>query len=303
MTPDGPSSARSRWLLVAALLAVWILWGSTYYAIRVAIETIPPFRMACARLVVAGLVLMAVSRARGLRFPTLAEARSCAWIGTLMFLGGNGAVVFAEQTVSSGLVAILVGAVPVYTAALGAFYGRRPPARQWAGILLGIAGIVVLNAGGELSGSPEMALLLAGGSIAWALGSVQSHVLPLPPGAMASGAQMLGGGLALGLLSLLTGERAAVPPSPESLAALLYLVTFGSLVAFTAYGYLLRNASLPVATSYAYVNPVVAVLLGAWLGGERLDPAGWIGLGVILAGVLLVTTAHRAPAAAVNREG
>jgi drug/metabolite transporter (DMT)-like permease len=292
---------RSRWLLVASVLAVWVVWGSTYFAIRLTLATMPPFRMAGMRLVSAGLVLLAISRARGLRWPTRAEWAACGRIGALMFVGGNGSVVFAEQTVSSGLVAILVGAVPVYTAGIGIAYGKRATRREWLGILLGVGGVVILNAGGELRGNPWMAVVLGAGSAAWALGSVQGHVSPMPPGAMASGAQMLAGGLALGLLSLATGEHSVAPLTTESLLAFLYLVTFGSLVAFSAYGYLLRNASLPLATSYAYVNPVVAVLLGGWLGGEHLDPTGWAGLAVILLGVGLVTRAPRgAPHAALG---
>ncbi len=278
-----------RWLLVAALLAVWFLWGSTYYAIRVAIESLPPFRMAAIRLVVAGIALIGISRARGLRLPTAVEWRACAGIGALMFVGGNGSVVYAEQTVSSGLVAVLVGAVPVYTAVIGRFYGSHTTGVQWMGILLGALGIVVLNAGAELQGNPWPTLLLGAGSAAWAFGSVRGHVLPMPPGAMASGAQMLAGGLALAVLSLVTGESSTGPVTMDSALAVLYLITFGSLVAFSAYGYLLRHASLPVATSYAYVNPLVAVGIGSVLGQERMDAAGWAGLAVILLGVGLVT--------------
>jgi drug/metabolite transporter (DMT)-like permease len=284
---------RSRWLLVAAILAVWLLWGSTYFAIRVAIETIPPFRMAALRLVTAGVVLLAISRARGIRLPTRAEWASCAATGTLMFLGGNGTVVFAERTVSSSLVAILVAAVPVYAALIGRWLGHPPTTRQAVGVVIGLLGVVVLNAGGELRGNVGMTLILAMGSIAWALGSAMTQRWPLPPGAMASAAQMIAGGAALAVASVLVGEHAAGPPSPASVGALLYLITFGSLVAFSAYGYCLRNASLPVATSYAYVNPLVAVLLGMGIGGEHLDAAGWLGLAIIVSAVVLLTTSRR----------
>lgn len=279
----------TRWLLPAALLTVWIVWGSTYYAIRVALESIPPFAMTAARMTIAGLVLLGIGRIRGLRMPTRSEWLACARIGVLLFCGGTGSVVYAEQTVSSGLVAVLVAPVPVYTAAIGMLYGSAVSRRQWAGILVGVAGVLVLNAGGELQGNLGTTILLAAGSAAWALGSVQTHVLPMPPGAMGSGAQMLAGGLALGVMSLLTGETLAGPITADSAAAVVYLIVFGSLLAFTAYGWLLKNAPLPLATSYAYVNPVVAVLLGGWLGAERLGAAGWAGLAIVLVGVGLVT--------------
>jgi drug/metabolite transporter (DMT)-like permease len=290
--------------LLPALLAVWVLWGSTYFAIRVTVGSMPPFGMACVRLTIAGIVLMAFARLRGVRMPTRAEWWSCLAVGALLFVGGNGSVVFAEQTVSSSLVAILVSAVPLWSAVIGLGWGSAVSVRQWVGIVLGIVGVVVLNLGGELSGNTGATVLVMLGSAAWAFGSVLGHHRPMPPGAMASGAQMLAGGLCLGLLSLASGESYVGPVTTEAWLALLYLITFGSLVAFSAYGWLLRNATLPVATSYAYVNPVVAVLLGLLLGGEHLDAHGWVGLAIVVAGVVLVTTgrAAREPAHAATAE-
>lgn len=286
---DHPPPPPNRWLLVAAVLAVWIIWGSTYFAIRITLESMPPFRMAAMRLGVAGLILLGVGWLRGTRLPTRAEWVSCAQVGGLLFLGGNGSVVYSEQTVSSGLVAILVGAVPLWTVILGAFHGARATTRQVLGILIGVAGVAILNLGGELAGNPFAAAALLAGSAAWALGSVRGHLLPMPPGTMASGAQMLAGAGWLGLASVVTGEHATGEITLRSWGAFLYLLTFGSLVAFSAYGYLLKNASLPLATSYAYVNPLVAVLLGTLFGGEVLDRTGQVGLAVIVAGVVLVT--------------
>ena len=289
------SSGVQFWLPLC-VLAVWLIWGSTYIAIAITLETMPPFGMAGLRLTMAGLFMLALSRLRGLRLPTGAEWRSCAIIGVLMFVGGNGSVVFAEQTVSSGLVAILVGAMPLWTALIGLAYGVRPAGRQWAGIALGMAGIAVLNARGELSANPVAAVGLALGSGAWALGTVQGHRWPMPPGTMATAAQLLSGGLALALLSAGTGERIDLGNiSLHSWLAFAYLLVFGSIVAFTAYGYLLKHASLPVATSYAYVNPVVAVFLGAWIGGERIGTEGLSGLALIVLAVLLVTAPTAKP--------
>jgi drug/metabolite transporter (DMT)-like permease len=283
--------------LVLALLTVWIIWGSTYFAIRITLESMPPFGMAGARLVTAGLVIIAISKARGLAFPTAVEWRGAVLAGALMFVGGNGSVCFAEQTVSSGLVAILVSAVTLWGAVLGLIWGDRPSGRQWIGILLGLAGVVLLNFGGGLTASPVAAVALLLGSPAWALGSILGRRLPMAAGTMSSGAQMLGGGLCLCLVSLVSGEHLG-PVSQASALAFVYLLVFGSILGFTAYGYLLRHASMPVATSYAYVNPVVAVLLGTGFGGEHLDAQSWAGLATLVLAVILVTWPRGAPTAA-----
>lgn len=278
--------------LVLALLAVWVIWGSTYFAIRITLQTMPPFGMAGARLVLAGLVIIAISRARGLALPTAVEWRGAVLAGALMFVGGNGSVCYAEQTVSSGLVAILVSAVTLWGAVLGLLWGDRPSARQWVGILLGLGGVVLLNFGGGLTASPVAAVALLLGSPAWALGSILGRRLPMASGTMASGAQMFGGGLCLCLVSLGAGEHIG-PVSQASVLAFVYLLLFGSIIGFTAYGYLLRHASMAVATSYAYVNPVVAVLLGTGFGGEHLDAVSWAGLATLVIAVVLVTWPKR----------
>ena len=284
--------SRDRWLLLFSVLAVWVIWGSTYFAIRITLESMPPFRMAALRLGLAGAILVGVGWLRGTRLPTRAEWLACARVGGLLFLGGNGSVVYAEQTVSSGLVAILVGAVPLWTVIIGRFFGATATLRQWAGILLGVSGVALLNLGGELGGNPLMAMILLLGSAGWALGSVLGHRWPMPSGTMASGAQMIVGAGWLALASLVTGEQQLVEITARSWACFVYLLTFGSLIAFSAYGYLLKNASLPLATSYAYVNPVVAVLLGVFLGNELFGWREASGLVIILGGVLLINLAR-----------
>ena len=278
----------ARWRLVAALLTVWLVWGSTYYAIRVSLEGFPPFGMASVRLCIAGGLLLAWAWWRGHPWPDRKPLLLVSGAGVLNFLGGNGSVVWAEQTVSSGLVAILVGVVPVYTAAMAPFFGAPVTLRQWGGIALGVAGVVVLNAGGELTGSSGVTLALTVGSISWALGSMIAKSNPLTTAAITSGVQMVAGGLALAIAAIATGEAAPADPPMRAVVAVIYLITFGSMLGFSAYRYLLKHASIAVATSYAYVNPVVAVLIGASLGGETLGPSGWAGLGVIVAAVGLV---------------
>ncbi len=290
--PDSHPATFPRGVWIA-LIAVWIIWGSTYLAIRISLETLPPFGMAALRLSIAGLVIIGFSAVRGVKLPTAAEWRGCLIVGALMFVGGNGSVCFAEQTVSSGLVAILVSTVPLWTALMGMWWGARPGGRQWAGIALGFAGVIVLNLGRGLSGSPVAAVALLLGSPGWALGSVLGRRMQMPKGTMASGAQMLCGGLSLAVVAWAAGEHIDAV-STRSVLAFVYLTVFGSLIGFTAYGYLLTHATLPVATSYAYVNPLVAVLLGVVLGGEGLEWETLGGLVLLVLAVLLVTWPQQA---------
>lgn len=285
-----------RQRLLLSLLAVWFIWGSTYLAIRVALDSFPPLGMAGLRLTAAGLILLAIGRWNGEPWLLAREWGAAFVVGTLMFVLGNGSVMLAEETVSSGVVAVMVGAVPLYTVAIGRAFGARATARQWVSLVLGLCGIGLLNAGAELSGQLGIAALLTVGSVGWALGSVLSKKAGFVSTTMAAGAQMLAGGVVLGVAGLTTGEVLPTQPSVESVLAVLYLFAFGSIVAFTAYSYLLRHASLALATSYAYVNPVVAVLLGALLRGERLDAWGAAGLAVIVLAVVLLTLPERAVA-------
>ncbi len=278
-----------RALVTLALLTVWLVWGSTYYAIRVALEGFPPFGMAAARLCAAGGLLLVGARVLGEPWPARRALATLAFAGVLSFLLGNGAVVWAEQTVPSGLVAILVGVVPVYTVLLGRFYGVGVSRVQAAGIVLGAVGLVVLHADEGLRGDLAISALLTLGSVAWAWASLMTKVQVGVSPTMMSGVQMCAGGVALAVASLVAGEAIPTAPPLRSVLAVGYLFSFGSVVAFSAYNYLLRHASIAVATSYAYVNPVVAVFLGIALGGESLPPTGWAGLGLIVAGVGLVT--------------
>ncbi|MGD9788527.1 MAG: drug/metabolite exporter YedA [Sulfuricellaceae bacterium] len=284
---------RERWLIGLALLALYLIWGSTYLAMRFAIESFPPFLMAGLRFLVAGSGLYIYLRWRGTPAPTGRQWAACGAVGTLLLLGGNGAVAYAEQTVASGIAALVVATVPLWTLLFAALWKKYPTRREVVGVVIGFAGIVVLNLDGNLRASPAGAVILLLASASWAFGSVWSWRLPLPGGMMTSAAQMLGGGFALMAVSFAFGERLEAVPSLKAAAALAYLVVFGSFVAFSAYLYLLHSVRPAVATSYAYVNPPIAVLLGVWLAGEHLSAQEMVGMGVILAGVVLVMVKRR----------
>ncbi len=300
--------------VVLAFAAVYLVWGSTYLAIRIAIETIPPLLMAGARFLVAGTLLYAFSRLRGAPRPTRRNWRGAAIVGALLLLGGNGGVVLAERTVPSGVAALLVATVPVWMVVLDWLWhgAARPGVRVFVGLALGLAGIGLLVGPGAFGGGAvdaAGAAILLVASLSWAAGSVYSPRAGLPRHAMLStGMEMLCGGAALVLAGLLRGELPALQPSAvsgPSLLGLLYLVAFGSLVGFTAYIWLLDHVSAPRVATYAYVNPVVAVVLGWLVLGEPLTPRMLAAAAVIVAAVVLITTVgqRRRPRAARGLRG
>lgn len=287
------------WLL-AAFAAVYLIWGSTYLAIRYAIETLPPFLMAAARFLAAGGVLYAWVRLRGTPAPTRVHWRSALIVGALLLLVGNGAVVWAEHRVSSGVAALLVAVEPIWIVLLAWLRpgGTRPAARTWAGVALGLAGLVLLVGPADLAGGRVDALgagLVLVGTLGWAAGSLYGQRAPFPASPfLATAMQMLAGGALMLLAGLVTGEAGRLDPSAwsaRSLGALLYLAVFGSLVAFTAYVWLLRVESPSRVATYAYVNPLVAVLLGWAVAGEPLTPRVLAAAAVIVGAVVLITTA------------
>lgn len=293
-TPDpAPSSApavrRSALLIALALLAVYVIWGSTYLAIRIALESWPPFLMAAVRFLVAGVLLFAFLRWRGMRAPTRAQWINAGITGTLLLGFGNGLVCYAEQTVASGLAAVAVASMPLFAALFGSMYGEWPRQLEWLGLVIGFGGVILLNLGEGLGGSPLGAIALTAAAIAWAFGSVWSRRRDMPPAAMNTAAQMLCGGGVLAVAALAFGERWPTAPTPAATMALLYLIVFGSLIAFTAYLFLLNTVRPLLATSYAYVNPPVAVLIGALLAAEAVHAIDIAAMAVILAGVALIT--------------
>jgi drug/metabolite transporter (DMT)-like permease len=297
MRPQLPAPA-SRWGVVLALFLLYAVWGSTYLAMRVALEGFPTFRMGAVRFLVAGSLLFLFARARGAPIPSRRQWRNSFLVGTLLLAVGNGGVSYAEQTVTSGLAALVVSAMPLWMALFSGLFGKWPSATDWAALALGALGIVLLHLGSDLRASPAGMLALLVASAAWAFGSLWSRRLSMPLGAMATAAQMLGGGAVLLGVSLLRGERFSAWPSARSVGALAYLVVFGSLLAFSAYLYLLANVRPTVASSYAYVNPVVAMLLGAALGHEAIPPAAWLATPLILASVAVVLRPRKAKASA-----
>lgn len=299
-------------LVLAAFAAVYLLWGSTYLAIIFALKTMPPLLMAGARFLLAGGILYGVMRLRGEPAPARRHWRTTAIIGALLLMCGNGGVTLAERTVPSGVAALLVAMVPMWMVLLEWLRpgGTRPTGRTLLGLLVGFAGIVVLVGPGAL-GSDGVDLSGAGlvmlGSLAWAGGSIYSRGADLPKSALlATGMEMLWGGLWLTLAGVLTGELGRVDPSAfstESILAYLYLVVFGSLVGFSAYIWLLGVSTPARVSTYAYVNPVVAVLLGWWFLDEPLTARVLGAAAIIVLAVAVITTGKRPPADAADSAG
>ncbi|MCU1759381.1 drug/metabolite exporter YedA [Pseudomonas sp. 14P_8.1_Bac3] len=275
--------------LIAAFFALYVIWGSTYLVIRIGIEYWPPLLLAGIRFVIAGTLMYAFLRWRGAPAPTWAQWKAAGIIGILLLSCGNGAVSVAEHTgVASGVAALAVATVPLFTLLCGYFWGARNTRLEWAGIVLGLIGIGMLNLGSNLQSSPLGAMLLVFAAAVWAFGSVWSKHLPLPQGAMASAVEMLVGGVVLLIGSAVSGEHLDSLPPIEGWAALAYLIFFGSIIAFNAYMYLLKNVRPAAATSYAYVNPAVAVLLGIVFVGETIGIEEAVAMLVIISAVVLI---------------
>ena len=289
--------------LIAAFAAVYLVWGSTYLAIRFAVETLPPLLMAGARFVIAGALLLAWSMARG----RAVRPNRTDWLtgligGSLLLVGGNGGVVWAEQRVPSGITALLVAVVPVWMVLLDWMrpHGRRPPALVFVGLGLGLGGLALLVGMDSLHGHGSVdatgAAVLVLASLFWAAGSLYTKHAPRgSSGLNGSATQMLAGGGVLLLAAACSGELSQLDLAHASLRSLLgflYLVTFGSLIGFTAYIYVLAHTSAAKASTYAYVNPVVAVFLGWALASEPVTARTVLAAGVILSGVAIITLAR-----------
>ena len=290
MNSNMPTSPRPL-AIAMALAAVYLIWGSTYLAIRFALEGgFPPFLLGGIRFLIAGGLMFAYLRLRGEAAPTRAQWRNLTVMGTLLLAGGNGMVNFAEQTVSSGLAAVAVASAPIWMGVFAMMRGDKPTRVEWIGIGVGFIGVLWLNMGGAISGSMQGLIALLIASIAWSFGSIWSRGRDLPSPFMAAAGQMLCGGVVMMIIALITGERMDMP-TPKALGAFAYLVVFGSIIGFTAYIWLLHNVRPALAGSYAYVNPAIAVVLGAWLAGERASTAELGAMLVILAGVVVITLA------------
>lgn len=299
------NNRRNLAVLIAAFTAVYIFWGSTYLAIKYALQTLPPFLMAGSRFALAGSILFLLARfSKGYETPKLVHWRTSFIVGTLLLLGGNGGVVLAQQYISSSMTALLVATEPLWVVMLSWLWLRtgRPNWKVFAGLLVGFVGVWLLIAGrGSGFGGGEAGQLFGyvavmAGALSWAAGSVYGLGAPTPKSSLlTAGMQMLSGSLALFVVGFLRGEWnsfdvAAV--SQTSVVALFYLLIFGSLIGFTAYSWLLKNAQPSMVATYAYVNPVIAVLLGWSIAGESLTGQMLMGAFVIVLSVALIT-AHK----------
>jgi drug/metabolite transporter (DMT)-like permease len=292
--PPTLSDRGSRRLVPAALMAVYVIWGSTYLALRFMVEEFPPYFGNALRLLVAGAILFLWLRRRGASIPGRLQWRNAVVAGGLLFGGGMGLVTVAEGLgIGSGIAAMAVATTPVWTSLIAGAFGRRPSGRELGGLALGMAGVAVLAREGDFQTRPLGLLLLVIAPILWGLGSVLSNHLDLPGGSMRTALTMLGGAGVQVVVGALRGERFDGMPGASGWWAVAYLAIPGSLVAFSAYAYLLRTVRPALATSYAYVNPVVALALGVWLGGETIGAAAWAALPLILAGVALIAREGR----------
>jgi drug/metabolite transporter (DMT)-like permease len=288
-----------------ALLAIYIVWGSTYLGIRFAVESIPPFIMAGVRFLISGVILYVWRRMAGDPAPTRRQWRSAIIVGLLLLLGGNGVVSWAEQHVASGIAALIVASIPLWVALMDALRPRgiKPDWKIVLGLLIGFGGIVLLVTESERFGSvPQMslagvgALLLA--AFLWSIGSIYGRDADMPESSLlGTGIEMLGGAVGLFLTATLLGEWKALNVSTittRSLLALAYLVLAGSLIGFTSYSWLLRNAPVSLVSTYAYVNPVVAIFLGAWLAGEVINAPIIVSALIIIASVVVINMSKKA---------
>ena len=289
--------------IALALAAVYLIWGSTYLGIRFALEGgYPPLLMAGGRFVFAGTLLYAALRLRGMPAPTRAQWKNTAFTGLLLLGFGNGMVCIAQQSVSSGLAAVAVASAPLWMGLFAAMRGQHPRGLEWVGLGIGFAGVLWLNAGSALTASPQglVALLIA--PIAWSFGSIWSGGRDLPSPFMGAAAQMLCGGALMLVAGFALGERMHALPTWKATLSVGYLVTFGSIVAFSAYVWLLQNVRSTLAGSYAYVNPVIAVMLGAWLANETFSAHDIGAMLVILSGVVAITLAKAAHSKATHSQ-
>ena len=282
-----------RVLIPLSMLGLYLIWSSTYLGIRYALESYPPFLLAGLRFLCAGAALYGFLRMRGMAAPTALQWRNAAFSSVLLLGLGNGLVCFAEQRVSSGIAAVAVASMPLFAALFVGMYGEWPNRRETVGLVIGFAGVIVLNLGSSLSGSSLGAIALLVAAAAWALGSAWSRHREMPPGSMNTAAQMVCGSAVLLAFGILSGEHLPAQPTLRATLAIAYLAVFGSIIAFSAYLYVLKHARPALATSYAYVNPPVAVLLGVLLAGEQVGALDLGGMAIILVGVVVITLGKR----------
>ena len=298
----GPAQADKNHTLkiVLAFAAIYIIWGTTYLVIRIAIETVPPFFMAGTRFLLAGILLFTLLRLRGVPLPRRLHWRSAFIVGALLIVGGSGLLTWSEQQVPSSTAALVVATVPLWIALFDwlIFKGPRPDKRVTLGLAFGFLGIALLVGPGQILGTSGFSLLallvLLMSPILWSFGSLYSRQIALPDNPfMTTASELLAGGVLLLLAGLLTGEASQLDisaVSTRSLAAMLYLMIFGSLIGFTSYIWLLQHVQATRVATYTYVNPVIAVFLGWLIAGETITPTTIAAIVIIVLAVVLITT-------------
>lgn len=294
------ATGRTLFLVILSFAAIYLIWGSTYLAIRIGIETLPPFLLAGVRFCLAGALLYGALRLGGTPRPKASTWKSAALVGTLMMFGGNGLVTWAQQEVPSGLAALLIATVPIWMVVLDAtvYGGGRPGKWVVLGLVMASLGLVVLVGPSEGAVSPWGALVLLLAALSWATGSLVQRSVSLPKSPWMSAAmQMIAGGVLMVVIATFTGEWSRLDPSTVSLRSILaffYLVVFGSIVGLSAYVYLLRRTSAAAVSTYAFVNPVIALALG-WLFGEVVTTRTLLGALMIVGSVFLIHWAKNRP--------
>ena len=279
-------------LIVTALFCTYFIWGSTYLAIRFGIESFPPFLMAGLRFTAAGIILYVALRFIGVPNPTKPQWAGAAMIGLLLPALGNGTVCYVQQTVSSSVAALSIATAPIWMAIFSSFWGHHITKQEWLGIAIGVVGILLLNVGGSLYSDLTSALLLLLAAACWSFGSVWGKHLPMPSGLMGAACQMFVGGLVLMLASAYAGEKWPDTISTKSWAAMIFLVVLGSLAAYSAYQWLLKNVRPLVASSNTFVNPIVAFIVGILFANEYVARNEYIALAIIIIGVILILTSE-----------
>ena len=298
-TISKPATSVFTFPVLACLFGVYLIWGSTYLGISWAIRGIPPFLMAGTRFVLASLLVGGWCLYKKHPLPSKAQWKNAFIMGLLMMVGGNGLVTVAEQWMPTGVAAVMIATVPLFALIFSHLHHRQKAHMlEWAGIVTGFTGIVLLNSDHALLAQPLGILMLLSAAASWAWGSVWSKNQDLLKGMMGSAAQMLAGGLMMVVLGLLRGERVTTMPDQHALLALAYLTLFGSILGYSAFVYLMNHVRPALATSYAYVNPIVAVSLGALLNGEQVTLKMVLSMGIILSAIFLVMLAQKRQQAA-----
>lgn len=284
-----PNSKQTLFIVIA-LFCTYFIWGSTYLAIRFGIESFPPFLMAGVRFTAAGVILYAVMRFLGSENPTWSEWKGASIVGLLLPALGNGTVCYVQQTISSSVAALAIATAPIWMAIFSSVWGHHITRQEWVGIFLGVLGIGLLNLGGSLHGDYVSALLLIFAAASWSFGSIWGKHLPMPKGLMGAACQMIAGGVALMIASTYFNESWPENISAKSWGAMLFLIVLGSIVAYSAFQYLLKAVRPLIASSNTFVNPIVAFAVGIWFANEHVTQNEVIALAVILLGVALILT-------------